>query len=321
MEVPVSAKPKKKISFYISMAFLSGILIYVMQYFVAGFILEAAVSLFGTQWARVEWLYILVQAILYLLTLGASGALLLAVFKKSPLSGFSGPLACPRLPFLYIPVTIGGLYLVNFVVNTVFAHVLEPFNTPMTADSFPHSPLGVTAYLIYLSVLPAIFEEWLFRGVLQKNLATVMSRRSAMVISALIFGFMHLDPGQTVFAIGFGLFAGYAFDKTGSIWFGVLIHMVNNAISGCVSYWNIVYASEDAIIAFGIYMLVAMGIALVGLPIYIATAGKKPCVRLGETERMLPAGRVVLKSTVSNPFLYLMLAGYCCLIWVLYFVL
>lgn len=314
-----AAKPKKKISFYLSMAFLSGILIYVMQYFVTGLLLEAIIDLFGKEWARVEWLFILAQGIFYLLTLGASGALLLAVFKKSPLSGFAGPLACPRLPFLYIPVTIGSLYLLNIVINTVFEKALEPFNTPVTVDSFPHSPIGVAAYLIYLSVLPAIFEEWLFRGVLQKNLATVISRRSALVISALIFGFMHLDPGQTVFAIGFGLFAGYAFEKTGSIWFGVLIHMVNNAVSGCVSYWSIVYASEDATVAFGVYMLVAIGIALVGLPIYIATAGKRPRTRLGEAERMLPAGRVVLKKTVLNPFMYLMLAGYCCLIWVLYF--
>ncbi|MBR6553166.1 MAG: CPBP family intramembrane metalloprotease [Clostridia bacterium] len=314
-----TAKKKSRTVFYLSMAFLSGILIYFVQYFVCGWILNCVFSLFGKEWARIEWLNILVQALLYLLSMGVSAALLLLVFKKSPLSGFSGPLACPRWPFLFIPVTIGSLYLLNIVVNTVFEHWLEPFNTPITAESFPHSPIGVAVYLIYLSVLPAIFEEWLFRGVLQKNLATVISRRSAIVVSAFIFGFMHVDPGQTVFAIGFGLFAGYVFDQTGSIWFGVLIHMVNNAISGCVSYWTYVYESEEATTFFGIYMLAVIAIAIFGGVAYIATAGKQKRIRAGEAERMLPKGKAVLVASLKSPMLYIMLVSYGLLLWVGYF--
>jgi membrane protease YdiL (CAAX protease family) len=209
--------------------------------------------------------------------------------------------------------------LLNITVNTLFESVLEPFNTPITAASFPHSPIGVAVYLIYLSILPAVFEEWLFRGILQKNLATVISRRSAIAVSALIFGFMHVDPGQTVFAIGFGLFAGYAFDQTGSIWFGVLIHMVNNAVSGCVSYWTYVYESEEAAMAFSIYMLAFMAIAIFGGVAYIATAGKQKRIRAGEAERMLPKGKAVLVALLKSPMLYIMLVSYGLLLWVTYF--
>lgn len=312
-------KKKSRTVFYLSIAFLSGILIYFVQYFVCGWILDGVFALFGTEWVRIDWLNILAQALLYLLSMGASAALLLAVFRKSPLSGFSGPLVCPRWPFLFIPVTIGSLYLLNITVNTLFESLLEPFNTPITAASFPHSPIGVAVYLVYLSILPAVFEEWLFRGILQKNLATVISRRSAIAVSALIFGFMHVDPGQTVFAIGFGLFAGYAFDQTGSIWFGVLIHMVNNAVSGCVSYWTYVYESEEAATAFSIYMLAFMAIAIFGGVAYIATAGKQKRIRAGEAERMLPKGKAVLVASLKSPMLYIMLVSYGLLLWVTYF--
>lgn len=319
MEALYTEKPKKKVAFYLSIAFMSGIIIYAMQYFGVDFLLYALLSLFGREWAQIEWLWLLAVSGAYLLTLGISGALLLVAFRKSPLSGFTGTLGCPRLPFLFIPMTIGALYLLNLVVNMVFGDLLAPFEPNYTVNSFPHSSLGVAVYLIYLAVIPGIFEEWLFRGVLQKNLATVISRKSAIVISALIFGFMHVDPGQTVFAFGFGLIAGYLFDKTGSIWFGVLIHLLNNAVSGCGTYWTYVYQSEDVIMAFNIYILATIGIAVIGFPIYLATAGKQKVVRLGEAERMLPAGRSVLKATLKNPFMYLMLAGYCCLIWLVYF--
>ena len=319
MNVLQTEKPQKKISFYLSIAFMSGILMYVMQYFVVDLLLYSLLSAFGEGWARVEWLWLLAVSCTYLLTLGVAGALVLVAFRKSPLSGFTGTPGCPRLPFLFIPVTIGSLYLLNLIVNLAFGDLLAPFESNYTVDSFPHSPLGVAAYLVYLAVIPGIFEEWFFRGVLQKNLATVISRKSAIVISALIFGFMHVDPGQTVFAFGFGLIAGYLFDKTGSIWFGVLIHLLNNAISGCGTYWTYVYQSESVMMAFSISTLVMIGIAVIGFPIFLATAGKRKVVRLGEAERMLPAGRSVLKVTLKNPFTYLMFAGYCCLIWLVYF--
>ena len=155
---------------------------------------------------------------------------------------------------------------------------------------------------------------------MQKNLATVIGSKGAIVISAVIFGFMHVDPGQTVFAIGFGLIAGYLFHETGSIWFGVLIHLLNNAISGCGTYWTYVYQSEAVSTAFSIYVMLTMGVALIGIPIFLIVMRKRKFRRTEAEERMLPAGRSVLKATVKNPFLYLMIAGYCCLIWILYFV-
>lgn len=318
MEAIQTAKPKKKISFYISIAFMSGILMYVMQYFVVDLMLYALLSNFGTEWAEIEWLWLVAVGCTYLATIGVSGALVLIAFRKSVWSGFAGTPACPRLPFLVIPMVIGALYLLNMGVNLLFGDLLAPFEPSYTANDFPHTPAGVAAYLIYLSVLPAIFEEWFFRGVLQKNLSTVISRKGAIVISAVIFGFMHVDPGQTVFAIGFGLIAGYLFDLTGSIWFGVLIHFVNNAVSGCGTYWSVVYASEEATAALGIYILISIAIAIIGLPIYFTTMRKQKFHRMGQEERMLPAGRSVVKATFKNPFLYLMLAGYCCLLWLLY---
>ncbi len=318
MEEIQAVKPKRKTSFYISIAFMSGILMYVMQYFVVDLLLYQLLSTFGTEWAEIEWLWLVAVGVTYLATIGVSGALVLIAFRKGVLSGFSGTPACPRLPFLVIPMVIGSLYLLNMGVNLIFGDLLAPFEPSYTVDSFPHTPAGVAAYLIYLSVLPAIFEEWFFRGVLQKNLSTVISRKAAIVISAVIFGFMHVDPGQTVFAIGFGLIAGYLFEQTGSIWFGVLIHFVNNAVSGCGTYWSVVYASEEATAALGIYIMLSMAIAVIGLPIYFSTMRKQKFRRMSHEERMLPAGRSIVKVTFKNPFLYLMLAGYCCLLWLLY---
>jgi hypothetical protein len=95
--------------------------------------------------------------------------------------------------------------------------------------------------------------------------------------------------------------------------------MVNNAVSGCVSYWTYVYESEEAATAFSIYMLAFMAIAIFGGVAYIATAGKQKRIRAGEAERMLPKGKAVLVASLKSPMLYIMLVSYGLLLWVTYF--
>jgi len=53
----------------------------------------------------------------------------------------------------------------------------------------------------------------------------------ALIVSSVVFGTMHIGPNRVVFATGFGLLAGFLYIKTGTIWYGALIHLVNNAFS------------------------------------------------------------------------------------------
>lgn len=310
----------KKPEFYITMIFLAGILMYATQFFITDAILLGIIQVFGNEWAQIEWLWVLVMSGMYVLTIAIPGAFLLLVLKESPFAGWKLTTVCPKFPFLFIPTAIGGLYVLNLCINLLIGDLLTPFDTPLTMDSFVKTPAAIAIYFVYAAVLPALLEEWFFRGLVQKRLIPVVGETAAILLSAFLFGMMHLDPGQSIFAFGFGLFAGYAYSKTGSIWFGVLIHMLNNAISVASGYWYLVFDSEIMRVLFDVFTLVMMGVGIVGLLVYRGTA-KKRRINLVEEERMLPRGAAVFKMTVTNPCLYLMIGAYCTLLYLLYFVL
>ncbi len=314
---PISAG-RKTPKFYITAIFIAGILMYATQFFITDALLLGVVQLFGREWAQIEWLWVLAMCGMYLLTILIPGIFLLIVFRERPFAGWKLRTACPKYPFLFIPTAIGALYVLNLAINMLLGDLLAPFDTTLTADDFVKTPAAIAVYFAYSALMPALLEEWFFRGLVQKRLIPVFGDKAAILLSAFLFGMMHLEPGQSIFAFGFGLFAGYAYARTGSIWFGAMIHLLNNAISIGSGYWYLVYNSETVIWIFEIFTLVMMGVGTVGLLIY-RHASKKKRISLVQEERMLPRGASVLKMTLTNPCLYLMVGCYCALLWVLYF--
>ena len=78
------------------------------------------------------------------------------------------------------------------------------------------------------AIFAPIFEEWLCRGMILRGLLTKMKPGWAIVISALFFALIHMNPWQALNAFGIGVVMGYVYYKTGSLWLTMLIHFVNN---------------------------------------------------------------------------------------------
>ena len=58
-----------------------------------------------------------------------------------------------------------------------------------------------------------------------------MSLVWAIVLSALIFGVAHADPGSFVVLFFIGLALAFVRWRTDSLWPGILLHMLNNGIA------------------------------------------------------------------------------------------
>lgn len=82
-----------------------------------------------------------------------------------------------------------------------------------------------------LVILAPLCEEIIFRGWLYGKLRFRMSAFPAMLIVSVLFGIMHgqLNVGVTVFAMSMGMCVMREF--TGTIWSGVLLHMIKNGIA------------------------------------------------------------------------------------------
>ena len=321
MKATKSYNSIKRSRFCISVVLFSGILMLGIKLLLPAFLAYPLLNLLGGSLGDQELLWMAIEIGMYLLQLFLVGAFLLIVFRKNPITPFQGTLSTPKFPFLFIPASLGLFYGLNVAINMAFAEQLKPFDIPIDEAYFPGTLGGVALYCIMISVLPAIFEEWLFRGIMQKNLAPTIGRVPAIVISALVFGLMHNEPAQSVFAFVFGLVAGYAFDKTGSIWFGALIHMVNNAVSFVSTYWYYVYHVEMSDSIMGIYALLCIGVFVVAIPVYTVSSlqNRRKLARMTDEERVRPTIGRIAKMTVLNPLLYVLFGCYCLLIWIEYF--
>ncbi len=118
------------------------------------------------------------------------------------------------------------------------------------------------------AIFAPIFEEWLCRGMVLRGLLTRMKPGWAIVVSALFFAVIHLNPWQALNAFIIGLVMGYVYYKTGSLWLTMLIHFVNNGTSVILSQFPSL-AEVDFwidIIPRNTYMIVyVLGVVLLGV--------------------------------------------------------
>jgi len=89
---------------------------------------------------------------------------------------------------------------------------------------------GLLGNLFIVGVLPAIGEELLFRGLLQK-LIKKMIRNShwAIWITAILFSALHLQFFGFLPRLLLGALFGYLLEWTGTLWLPMIAHFINNA--------------------------------------------------------------------------------------------
>lgn len=108
--------------------------------------------------------------------------------------------------------------------------------------------------LLAMAFAPAIFEELFFRGYLFSALRAASSRRTTILISALLFGLFHVISNGALSVERFlpstfmGLVLGWLCYQSGSVWPGMLLHACHNGVLMMMAY----YKDELAARGFGI---------------------------------------------------------------------
>ncbi len=156
-----------------------------------------------------------------------------------------------------ITVVIGAIvYFLNIFVATFFDVLLSmlgyKFHAAAPVESYPIYMLFVN--LIFTAVLPAVCEETAHRGMLLKG-STAFGQKYAIIISALLFGLMHMNIEQFFYATIIGLFMGYLSVICDSIYPAMIIHFMNNALgvySGFSAFYKLPFAK--AISAVGVFL-------------------------------------------------------------------
>lgn len=87
--------------------------------------------------------------------------------------------------------------------------------------------------ILYMVVFVGFAEELLFRGILQQDLADLLGWKSALLLSSLVFGIMHLtwrSVPEVLFTVCAGLVLGYIYHRTRNLAGPIVLHGVNNVM-------------------------------------------------------------------------------------------
>jgi uncharacterized protein len=91
--------------------------------------------------------------------------------------------------------------------------------------------IGFILTLIAAAVIAPIAEEIFFRGFVYGGLRGRIGTLGAMLVSSLFFTALHFTLDQFIPIFALGLFLALLYEKTGSLYPGMLLHSSNNAIS------------------------------------------------------------------------------------------
>lgn len=106
----------------------------------------------------------------------------------------------------------------------------------------------ITNVLIF-ALLPAISEEFFFRGIIQQTIRKISNNAHLAVwITAIIFSFIHFQFYGFFPRILLGALLGYIFVWSKSLWLPILIHFINNAV---MIILFIQYHDNKIVIEFG----------------------------------------------------------------------
>lgn len=149
--------------------------------------------------------------------------------------------------------------------NTWFIEFLARFGyTPAEINLPSMDGFGVVGVLFAVALLPAVFEEIMFRGILLDGLHS-FGRVGAILLCGGLFALYHQNPVQTVYQFCCGAAFAFVVLRSGSILPTVLSHFLNNALIILLTKFGVTSFTTPVFIV----VMCVSGVCLVGALVYL----------------------------------------------------
>lgn len=239
----------------------------------------------------VEILYMLLYALTFLLP--ALLAVKLLGGTRRDYIPLTPRFACS--PTLAAAVTLGCLTAASYLSNLYLSLLdLCGIGIYYSESPFPDGGAAILLYFLSSVVVPAFVEEIAYRGVVLHALRP-FGRWFAIIASGVLFGVMHFNPSQFLYAAAAGIALAYFVLESGSLWLSIALHALNNALS-FFGHWLYDCLSPSAYTAF---FTILDALTVAAAAIGILTILYRRCKLRRYEERPSPSMREALSAFLS----------------------
>ncbi len=150
------------------------------------------------------------------------------------------------LPIVAASVLLAGMYLPTVWYGYFTTYALK---IPPDAGNVDLSSTASVVMIVTASVfLAPVAEETIYRGVLLNGMKEEKTVVRSVMLSALAFMLMHMNPVQVVFQFSLGVLSAFVMHKTGRLLPCVVLHASANALAlvmQMTSFANVLYGCES----------------------------------------------------------------------------
>lgn len=231
-----------------SSAALTMAIIFPVYFVVSNFLAQASVA--AQPAGEINFQARLVASAVSLMAVFGGIPLLMSVLARDRLQTtfrLHNPLSAARLVAAVVGAALMGLGLWSLAHESFVLTSSELDEAKVDAAQKMLQALQQTPpwlFLLALAVTPGVIEELCFRGYLFSACQRVLSPARTIVLTSLLFGLFHVLTGSSLLLERFvpttlvGLFLGWVAYRSGSVWPGMVLHMIFNGFLNTVAYYK-----------------------------------------------------------------------------------
>ncbi len=134
------------------------------------------------------------------------------------------------------PLMMAAITITMFVAESIWdtEYQMQQHQQLELITEYSQLPLRIMIVFVAVVIAP-LLEEMLFRGFVQTTIRSFFNIRNsawpAIAASSVFFAIMHEDPGHWPALFVLGVCLGYSYEKSGSLFRPIFIHLFFNATS------------------------------------------------------------------------------------------
>jgi len=168
---------------------------------------------------------------------------------------------------IVLGISCSIIYFVStYITGNIFGNYTFNLDVVFGNPKIIGSTFNLGWFLFILMLIPGIWEEVSFRGVISTLNLRKYSRTTVLIVTSIIFGLFHyfnlltgndlvLTGIQVIYAALLGFLFGYLFIKTKSLIPSIILHYLINSLGQLFTY-----ATFDSIIGLVLFAVIGVGI-------------------------------------------------------------